>query len=378
MKQADKNKEQNYRQLIDRSIGDIFRDALTISSQDPALARFLLQTGLRQKRAAEVRHKWQRQGIPVPPLMIFSVTHQCNLHCQGCYAQAQHRNRSRELGAARFREILSEAGELGIGITLLAGGEPLTRPEFLEIAAVFPEMIFAIFTNGLLFDEGIIRQFKTNKNLVPVISIEGDAATTDGRRGVGTYQQIRRTLQCLQANRIFYGVSLTATRNNCRTITDTAFVTDLLGQGCKLFFYVEYVPVKENTTAWVLGEAQRTELLQATRTLRSKYPALFIAFPGDEEQFGGCLAAGRGFIHISPDGSLEPCPFSPFSDTNLERTSLKEALQSELLATIRNNHGLLQETAGGCALWEHREWVEGLAQSPYSSAKKLQHIVEEQ
>jgi MoaA/NifB/PqqE/SkfB family radical SAM enzyme len=373
MKRTGENKEQKYRQLMDRSIGDVFRDALAISCQDPALAGFLLQTGLRQKRAAENRHKWQRQGVHVPPLIIFSVTQQCNLHCQGCYARAQHRDHSSELSAARFREIISEAGELGIGITLLAGGEPLTRPELLEIAAAFPEMIFAIFTNGLLIDEAIIRQFKTNKNLVPVISLEGDAAATDGRRGKGTYQQLRRTLQHLQANRIFYGVSLTATRNNCRAIIDTAFVTDLLGQGCKLFFYVEYVPVKENTAAWVLTEEQRTELLLVTRTLRSKYPALFIAFPGDEEQFGGCLAAGRGFIHISSDGSLEPCPFSPFSDTNLQQTSLKEALQSPLLATIRNNHGRLQETAGGCVLWEHREWVEGLAQPTQSFQKTPTH-----
>ena len=82
---------------------------------------------------------------------------------------------------------------------------------------------------------------------------------------------------------------------------------------------------------------------------------------GDEEQFGGCLAAGRGFVHIGPDGSLEPCPFAPYSDTSVADTPLKDALASRLLRAIRDNHAELKETRGGCALWRKREWVEGLA-----------------
>lgn len=351
---------QNYVQLMDRSIGMIFKDALTISRKDPALAFFLLQTIFRQRRAIIVRHKWEKQGIHVPPFMILSITHQCNLRCKGCYAQAYHRSHDREMSTARLREIIGEARNLGIFISLLAGGEPLTRPEILEIAAGFPEIIFPVFTNGLLINEEIVRHFKTHKNIVPVISIEGDAEDTDGRRGAGIYQKLRRTLQMLQDNHIFYGVSLTATRINFNTITGEAFVRDLWQHGCRLFFYVEYVPVKEDTADWVLSEQQRKELLQATQRMRSKYPALFIAFPGDEEQFGGCLAAGRGFIHISPDGNLEPCPFSPYSDTNLNKMSLKDALQSKLLETIRSNHERLKETAGGCALWENQEWVGSL------------------
>ncbi len=84
--------------------------------------------------------------------------------------------------------------------------------------------------------------------------------------------------------------------------------------------------------------------------LRRQYPALFIAFPGDEEAYGGCLAAGRGFIHINPEGNLEPCPFAPYTDTNLTNLPLREALNSQLLKTIRENHDQLTETRGGCAL----------------------------
>jgi hypothetical protein len=37
-----------------------------------------------------------------------------------------------------------------------------------------------------------------------------------------------------------------------------------------------------------------------------------------------------------------------------------EALRSPLLAAIRDNHGRLTETRGGCALWAERDWVRSL------------------
>jgi MoaA/NifB/PqqE/SkfB family radical SAM enzyme len=95
-------------------------------------------------------------------------------------------------------------------------------------------------------------------------------------------------------------------------------------------------------------------------SLQKRLRGLFIVFPGDEEVFGGCLAAGRGFIHISPSGRVEPCPFAPYSDANVRDVPLRDALASPLLATIRTNHDRLTETSGGCALWSQREWVQSL------------------
>ncbi|HEY5001279.1 MAG TPA: hypothetical protein VII15_05525, partial [Candidatus Cryosericum sp.] len=73
-----------------------------------------------------------------------------------------------------------------------------------------------------------------------------------------------------------------------------------------------------------------------------------------------CLAAGRGFIHVSPSGGVEPCPFAPYSDASVRGMSLRDALASPLLAAIRDNHDRVTETSGGCALWSQREWVRSL------------------
>ena len=87
---------------------------------------------------------------------------------------------------------------------------------------------------------------------------------------------------------------------------------------------------------------------------------VFVSFPGDEKSSGGCIAAGRGFFHINSHGGAEPCPFSPYSDTNVKNTSLREALASPLFAALREQDVLMEEHSGGCVLFGRRETVEAL------------------
>ncbi len=351
---------ENYINLMNKSIKNLFRNALHISFKDPSLAVFIVKTIIAQNRAAKLREQMEQNGIHVPPFMIVSITKKCNLRCQGCYAQAQPANPEQELSMARLKGIMEEARELGTSIALIAGGEPLTRPEFLDLCGAFPEIIFPFFTNGLLIQGELSAKIRRFRNLVPVISLEGYEDQTDRRRGEGVYRRVLATMAQLKRRNIFFGTSLTITRQNFGSVTEGKFLSDLVDQGCKIFFFVEYVPVEEGTDELVLTDEQRKLLPELMVDLRRQYPALFIAFPGDEEAFGGCLAAGRGFVHINPEGNLEPCPFAPYTDTNLANLSLKEALNSELLKAIRENHDQLTETKGGCALWEHREWVKSL------------------
>jgi MoaA/NifB/PqqE/SkfB family radical SAM enzyme len=87
---------------------------------------------------------------------------------------------------------------------------------------------------------------------------------------------------------------------------------------------------------------------------------LFISFPGDEKSSGGCLAAGRGFFHINPYGKTEPCPFSPYSDTDLREKTILEALKSPLFQKLNDQNILMQEHIGGCVLFEQEEEVKKL------------------
>jgi MoaA/NifB/PqqE/SkfB family radical SAM enzyme len=292
--------------------------------------------------------------------MIASITKRCNLSCKGCYSRVQHRSIEEELTSRQWVNVLKEARDLGISIVLIAGGEPFTRGEILDITGSFREVIFPIFTNGTLLSDEMIKRLKKQKNVLPVVSIEGFEKETDDRRGLGTFENVVNIIRKIKNSRIFFGVSITTTRSNFDVVTNEKFIRTLMDAGCRIFFFVEYVPVEEGSEELVLADAQRRSIINMMQEFRARFNRIFVVFPGDEEIFGGCLAAGRGFVHISPEGNLEPCPFAPYSDVNLKNISLKEALQSRFLNAIRQNHDKLTETKGGCALWDRRDWVYSL------------------
>lgn len=346
---------------FDRNIADLFTAALRLGLRRPRLLPFLAGAALAQRRATRVRRSWERKGVHVPPLLIISVTHQCNLNCAGCYSREHHRPDARLLDIERLGTLLDEADDLGISIVMVAGGEPLLRREIFGLTARHPDIVFPLFTNGLLVDEAVIAELKRQRHVVPVISLEGTPEQTDLRRGGGVHQRLLRSLSELSRAGILAGCSLTVTAGNYGTVTDRALIGELGRQGSGVFFFVEYVPVSAGSEDLVLSAEQRRGLIGFAQRMQRGHPGLFIVFPGDEEQYGGCLAAGRGFVHVSPEGMLEPCPFAPYGDADLATMPLAEALRSDFLRAIRDQHGRLTETAGGCALWQNREWLKELA-----------------
>ncbi len=348
---------QQYRKRFDNNIMGIFSKAVKMGLAHPQTLPFFLRTMLSQGRAIRLRKKQLLVGIEVPPLLIISLTRRCNLSCSGCYSKLLHTSQEEELSPERFTAILNEADELGVSIILLAGGEPLLRRDLLEIAAKHPRIIFPVFTNSTLIDQEYIAFFRAHRHLIPVLSLEGRELETDTRRGDGVFQHIRELCPRLKAAGLFWGISLTLTAPSFELQTSERFLREYLDCGCGLFFFVEYVPIESGSAHLTLDSRQKTVLVARVEDLTQRLPGLFIAFPGDEEQYGGCLAAGRGFLHINPSGFAEPCPFAPFSDVDLKFASLKDALKSPLLRKIREAHHLLKESEGGCALWANRDYV---------------------
>jgi MoaA/NifB/PqqE/SkfB family radical SAM enzyme len=256
--------------------------------------------------------------------------------------------------------LFREAENIGVSVLLLAGGEPLLRPEVLRYAARHKNLLTLTFTNGTLITDEFSAWFSRHRNVIPVISVEGGPEATDVRRGEGVYRRVSDAMGKLSALGVPFGLSITATRENVRSITSDDFALTHIKLGCRAFLYIEYVPVEEDGDPLLLTEEDRALLLSRAQALEDSMPALFIPFPGNEDLYGGCMASARGFAYISAQGALTPCPFSPVSDRSVKDLSLKKTLSSPLLQSIRENRGLLKEGAGGCALWNNREWLESL------------------
>lgn len=340
----------SYRSLFDQSLQTTIKTGLKILQQFPQSRASLMHIMSSQQSAARRRSSLEQQGIIVPPLLIVSTTEKCNLHCTGCYARTNCHDNETALTRPQIDDLLAQAVAAGCSVILLAGGEPLLSKDWLEAVAAQPELLGLVFTNGTLLDEDQAAWFAGNRNMIPLFSVEGDAARTDQRRGQGVTELVKRAMQLLNKQAVPFGLSVTTGAHNLNDVANKDFLMPFTRWGCRLVIFTEYVPVDDNTDLLALTAADKQALQDFCHREAAANELLLIAFPGDESAFDGCLAAGRGFVHISSSGALEPCPFAAYSDRNVLDMPFIEALSSPLLLKLRQQSHLLHEGAGGCAL----------------------------
>lgn len=348
------------------SIRNIMTKAYKNVLSNPREAKFAYRMQKLFEKSEKRRRKvLDDEALEVPPFLISSISTTCNLHCKGCYARSNgiaedaEIDRKQTLSPEQWLEIFKEAASLGINFSLMAGGEPMMRKDILEAVSEVEDMIFPIFTNGTLIGPSYVEFLRKRLNLVPIISIEGTAMGTDERRGQGVFRRAMHSMELLKEENLFFGTSITVTTENMQLVTSRDFVNQLRSYGCKIVFFVEYVPTEPGTEHLAFSDEHVAQMESVLEELRAEYQdIIFLSFPGDEKALGGCLASGRGFFHIGPDGSAEPCPFSPFSDSNVAELGVRKALQSPLFRKIRAARALGWEHTGGCTLFEHREEIE--------------------
>lgn len=339
---------------LSSGVDKIVKDMLKVSLKYPQGRLSLMHYAAVQKKSKTLRMQSEKEGAHIPPFLIASITKQCNLHCKGCYAAAcSSHPEKKELTDQEWGRIFSQAETLGVSFILLAGGEPLTRMDVLREAGNHRGLLFPVFTNGTMLNDDELELFFSNRNLLPILSIEGGRNITDARRGHGVYAKLLQAMDSFRKKGVLFGTSVTVTKENLKEVTSETFVTKLYGKGCKAVIYVEYVPVDQDTMDLAFDDADRRILDNHLMKLRIRQnQMMFLSFPGDEKSSGGCLAAGRGFFHINAYGGAEPCPFSAYSDTNVLHTGLQSALSSPLFLHLRTSGMLDAEHSGGCVLFQ--------------------------
>lgn len=343
----------------------IVKDSLRMTFKNPRETAFLVKFAAASAKASKIREEAERKGEHVPTFLICSITSNCNLHCAGCYSRANHATKDclpvNQLSDEDWLSIFDQAEEMGISFILLAGGEPMIRRDIIEAAGKKQNIIFPVFTNGTMMDERYMKLFDKCRNLIPIVSIEGRREATDARRGEGIHQIQMKNMDFFQKKNLLFGASITVTTDNLKEVSNREFLDSLVERGCKVMIYVEFVPVTEESRHLAPGDEEREYLRDQLMQLREAYPeVIFYAFPGDEKDSGGCIAAGRGFFHINSQGGAEPCPFSPYSDINVKETSLRQAMQSKLFRQLQEGGTLKEDHPGGCVLFERRDVVESI------------------
>lgn len=277
------------------------------------------------------------KGHVVPSTIAVSLNmpgEGCNLSCKHCYAKGHE---DLQMTLLLLEKIASEGENLGTFSILMLGGEPFLWPWIWEIFEKYPRTTFWVATNGTLLDRDKIRRISELGNVVPLISIEGFEKETDEMRGVGVFSKVMSAMRLCREYKLLFVVTVCVQKNNFHVVTTDQFVKMLAELRCICVNYSCYVPIgKDANKDWQISEKQSEILDEWGGHIVEHYPMFVSIGRNGTNRVSDCYAA-RQYIHILPDGKVEPCPFAHYSNPNLNffKQSVLEVTGSEFFKSVR-------------------------------------------
>ncbi|MGM9590714.1 MAG: radical SAM protein [Faecousia sp.] len=289
----------------------------------------------------------------IPWAILMDPTSACNLHCTGCWA-AEYGNKL-NLSFEELDNIIVQGKELGTYVYIYSGGEPLVRKnDLIRLCEKHSDCAFLAFTNGTLIDDAFADEMLRVKNFVPAISIEGFEEATDFRRGKGTYQKVIAAMERLKARKLLFGISCCYTSKNVDVIGSEEYFDAMIDMGAKFAWLFTYMPIGADAVPELMATAEQRKFMYERIHEFRKTKALFtMDFWNDGDAVGGCIAGGRGYLHINANGDVEPCAFIHYSDSNIREKTLLEAYQSPLFMAYRKGQPFNENMLRPCPVLDN-------------------------
>ncbi len=300
----------------------------------------------------------QKHGVSIPWVILFDPTTACNLKCVGCWASEY--GKQLNLSYEDMDSIVTQGKELGIHMYVMTGGEPLVRKaDIVKLAKKHSNCGFMLYTNGTLVDQQFCDDMRKCGNIVLSMSIEGFEETTDSRRGKGTFAKVMAAMDLMRKNGLVYGTSICYTKENIEVVTSDEFLDFLISKGVTFSWYFHYMPVGMDSTADLMPTPEQREYMyhriREIRAFEGGKPIFTIDFQNDGDMVDGCIAGGKNYCHINPNGDMEPCVFIHYSGANIHEKSLLECLKQPLFRAYQANQPFNENMLQPCPMLENPE-----------------------
>ena len=325
-----------------------------------------------KKEINEMRVKHQ---CNIPWLILMDPTSACNLHCTGCWA-AEYGNRL-NLSFEDMDRIVTQGKELGIYLYVFTGGEPLVRKDdIIRLCEKHDDCGFHAFTNGTLIDEKFCQEMKRVGNFSVAISLEGFDEVNDLRRGKGVFDKVMHAMDLMKQYGLIFGTSICYTSKNYKVVTSDEFLDMIIEKGARFSWYFHYMPVGNDASTELLLDPDQREYMyhriREIRAMKGGKPIFAFDFQNDGEYVGGCIAGGRNYCHINPNGDVEPCVFIHYSGANIKEVDLLTALKQPLFMAYRANQPFNCNHLKPCPMLENPEILQRMVHETGAHSTDLQ------
>jgi 12,18-didecarboxysiroheme deacetylase len=162
------------------------------------------------------------------PVVVWNMTRRCNLKCIHCYSNSDDTDFPDELTTAEGKKLIDDLAKFGSPVILFSGGEPLLRPDLLELAqyATDKGMRAVISTNGTLITSEIAARLQKIGLSYVGVSLDGLEKTHDRFRGKkGAYAAALAGIRNCRDAGIKVGIRFTVNKHN---LPDVGAMFDLL------------------------------------------------------------------------------------------------------------------------------------------------------
>ncbi len=285
----------------------------------------------------------------------FELTYRCNLNCVQCYCNLSpndHEARARELDLIEIRDIIDQIAQEGCLWLLLTGGEPLLRPDFVEIYAHAKRagMLLMLFTNGTLLNAETADYLAEWPPRKVEITLHGVTRETfeSVARVPGSYDRCMSGIELLLERDVPLSLKTTVTELNKHELWDTKEYVEKLGVDYR--FDAMLIPRLDGSRQPCEVRLSPEELVQLDvedserwRELEKLSEELWGASRGDKLYV--CGAGDRSF-HVDPYGRLGVCIVNRAHTYNLRGDSFRAAW-TEFIPAVRS---LKTEQADGCRI----------------------------
>ena len=305
----------------------------------------IIINGLNRK-IINIRLKENKYAVPNLTTLLLASSSKCNLNCIDCERNAEQNDSDATYGQLEY--IIQQAKRLNIfHVVIIGKGEPLNDDPGKEILfrliKKHCDLNFILFTNGTTLEERDIIGMRDLDNLFTLVSIDGLEQINDSRRGIGVYKKIINTLEIMKRHKLLYGFSATVFKENYHHILSGEFLNKMMEIGCKIGFYLMFLPVHENSNGkMILSESEVREYRKLYSEVKEKIPILD---PEIFEQANGCRAKRGSVIYIdATTGKVMPCVKTPYAPDecniflNPHKNRLLEILKTDFFTNYRKSY----------------------------------------